>query len=218
MSFIKWAFGIPLIFLCIIPFLRVNVRITYQKNGRDDELIVIFSFLMGLVSFKIEASPIRVFVLRRMKKMIAEETGLAVAGKTMADLGLDIDSKGIRSIIERTSRQYRQFGPIINYLISRISIIDLVWDTSLGWGDAAITGISVGILWNIKTMILNLMNACLRRVVIKRININPDFRGVNLSIYFDCILSFKIGHAIVAGASGIFARLKDGEKYERAPD
>jgi hypothetical protein len=216
--FIKWFFGVLIVLICIIPLLTVNVRITFIKGQPGDEFIVIFSFLTGLVNIRVETNRIKVLILSMIKSMMDEETGLADGWMSAAGLGSELGYKGAKGIIEESLRRYRLFKPAFNYFISRMVIKDIVWETSMGWGDAAVTGITTGLLWNMKTVILNFLNACMRRVVIKKININPDFNNISLSVYFDCILSFKIGHAIVAGAGGIFARLKEGENFERAPN
>jgi hypothetical protein len=88
----------------------------------------------------------------------------------------------------------------------------------LGAGDAAATGILVGLLWNIKTLFSLVANLTFKSSLLPDLNIIPCFDGALFSTNFDCILSIRTGHAIIAGVIFLTAKKKDGETIERASD
>ncbi|MDI6707153.1 MAG: DUF2953 domain-containing protein, partial [Bacillota bacterium] len=114
----------------------------------------------------------------------------------------------------RALRLYRRYRKAIDFLRERITVKELSWETSLGTGDAAVTGMAVGLMWTLKTAVISILDTRLRNLTLGAVEITPSFDCAKFRTKFDCILRFKIGHAIIASIIIITAILKDGDTYE----
>jgi hypothetical protein len=218
LNYLKYIFLIWLVFIISIQFTNVNIRITYYRERNNDELIIIVSTLLGLVNFKIETNLIDFVMSRSPGLEVKQEIEATGKGKLVKEIEQELDLEEVRSGVEKIMRLYKKYKGPICYFRSKIAVKELKWQTYLGTGDAALTGIFIGILWNIKTLILSVLDSQFKWLVAREVEIVPDFENINFGTNFDCILSFKIGHAIIAGIKGITAKLKDGEKGERTPN
>ena len=195
---IVWAaFFIPVL-IVILLISNINIRVSYCRKGAYDELIIIVSALFGLISIKNE--------LNLFELLLNKSSALwARKGKALY--------------------RYRKYGEAvlrhkdtIKYIMRNVCIKKFKWHTVLGTGDAAVTGIAIGLLWNMKTIISTMLGAGFRMLPLPDLNIIPCFDGTIFSTSFDCILSIRIGHAITAGILFIILEKKDGDAVERASD
>lgn len=206
---------ILLLFACfiifIVPFLKVSIRINYLKNGTNDELIIIFSSLFGLINVKREINVVDMVLAGRKPAIrLEEEIEITRKGRLLKELERVFNYEEILNVIERVKNQLKKYNSSIQYFKKKIIIRHFNWETGIGIGDAALTGIATGLLWNVKNVVIYILNTQFRITDVPAVNIRFDFERIVFTTQFDCIFSFKIGHAIIAGLKGLIAIVKDG--------
>jgi hypothetical protein len=91
------------------------------------------------------------------------------------------------------------FHRIIRKFLKKISIIKFEWHSNFGIGDAALTGMFVGAGWSLKGGILGLLSQYMRFKVRPTVTITPFFQQKFSHTKLTCMISFRIGYAILAG-------------------
>lgn len=214
----EWAVLTILFLLIILLISRINIRVTYYRKGKDDEFIIVVCALYGLINYKIE--------LNLLELLINGTSGLKIRGELEPTAkGNPLKEFGNYMYAEKAFYYYRKYRGIalkhknaVKYIKRKIYIRKLQWHTALGTGDAAETGIAIGFLWNIKTIISTLLGIGFKLKELPDLRISPCFDGPAFRTYFDCILSIRIGHAITAAMLYLTAKKKDGDAVERASD
>jgi len=198
---------IAVLIIILILYMRVNIRVTYLKDGTDDELIFIISTLMGLLNIKREINVVDLVLSnKKLALELKEEIEVTRKGMLLKELERVLDYQKILDITERVKELMQMYKNAILYFKNKIIIRYLNWETGIGTGDAALTGIATGFLWNVKTIIVYVLNTQFRIVDVPSVNIKPNFERIAFITQFDCIFSFKIGHAIIAGIKGLIAK------------
>jgi hypothetical protein len=88
---------------------------------------------------------------------------------------------------------------IVKKFLKKISIHKLEWHTNFGIGDAASTGVFVGAGWSIKGSILGIVSQYMSLKTKPNITITPFFQHTFSHTKLTCMISFRIGNAILAG-------------------
>lgn len=103
---------------------------------------------------------------------------------------------------------------VLSYIWNKLVFKELVWNTKIGLSDAALVSIVYGVMWNFKSILLNLV---LRNKEIKKINIDilPIFNEDKLDIEFNCIFEIKIAHIIIIWL-WLLKTHKGGDEVDRA--
>lgn len=215
---VYWAVLSIIILIAIVLISRVNIRVTYLRESSDDEVIIIVSALFGLINIKNEFNLLELLVRGVPALKIRGEVEATAKGDLLKEFGDLVYAEKLMYYYRKYKAVSYKYREAINYAKKRVYIRKLKWFTVLGAGDAAVTGIAIGLLWNIKTIVSVLLNLKFKFLVLPDINIVPCFDGSKLSTNFDCILSIRIGHAIIAGMLCITAMKKGGDAIERASD
>ncbi|MBM7644821.1 hypothetical protein JOD45_001028 [Scopulibacillus daqui] len=84
-------------------------------------------------------------------------------------------------------------------LLKWFKIKHLMWRTKVGLDDAALTGISAGVIWMIKIQLIRLIDEWF--VLKKRpvIDVWPVYQSFAAETEFSCMISFRLGKAIITG-------------------
>ncbi|MBS4539960.1 DUF2953 domain-containing protein [Clostridium sp. D2Q-11] len=97
-----------------------------------------------------------------------------------------------------------------NYLLKKIKIQELYWETKIGYNDAAVCAISSGILWSIKSMIFSYVYSKYKLIKFKY-DVNTIYNENVFEIDFNCIIQIKIIYIIKAILFSILSIVKGGE-------
>lgn len=206
----KLALLVLLIFLVIIFIIPIYFKVEFKKKNHDDIINVRIILLKGLIDLKYEISYLDLITKYK-------EPSLMIKGKLEdKNTGRDLKRKQdilkleeIRNIYYKVKKYKDTFTEIFKYIIKKIDFSSLRWSSKIGLGDAALTGITNGLVWII---IGTLLNIILNHKDIKEMSINiyPDFNENILEIDFFCIIKLKIVHIIIAGFKGIKVFIKGG--------
>jgi hypothetical protein len=182
----------------IFIFSSIKINIQILKDNKNDEIILEFKLLYGLIKYKVEYPLIEWKV---KKKNVAVKVSEEVENNTSSSVVKEKDF-GIDYIIEmyRTGRSlFKKYHQPIDYIIENTTWESISWNTEIGLNDAALTGLSTGLIKIIKTNILFFLNS--KKVKFKKIDLDsiPNFKSQHIKTSLNCIFSVKIGHIIIAG-------------------
>ena len=151
-----WAVLIILFLLIIVLISRINIRVTYYRKDKDDQFLIAVSALYGLINVKNELNLLKLLINRTYgpnKKGVPDPT---VSG-SLKELGyFKYAEKALYNYREYITKAER-YKNMVKYLKGKVCIKKLKWHTVLGTGDAAITGIAIGFLWIVKTIVSTLL-------------------------------------------------------------
>lgn len=104
----------------------------------------------------------------------------------------------------------KELKNITLYFFKKTSMTNCEWVTKIGLQDASISGTLTGMIWAIKTVILGSISHLVLLKTIPTIEVYPLFNNDSFESEIHCIISFRIGHVIVAGIQifYLFFRLK----------
>jgi hypothetical protein len=91
----------------------------------------------------------------------------------------------------------KNFYRIIQGFFMKIKITKVSWHSAIGLGDAPASAIAAGSLWGLKGIVLQLINTFFILKGNPSISVVPVFQGMHSETRFFCMVSFRIGHAIV---------------------
>lgn len=200
-----WLLGLGIagVILLIIWFTSLRIQIIYRRQAENDDLEIELSVYRRLLRYRIRANMLQLRNLR---------TGVKVAGE--ADAGTDPVSKEKErkkkawitphtiAEAQRYVRDLRQrvynMDEIVRTTLKHVRGEKLEWQTNIGVGEAAATGIVSGIVWTTKSAVLAVLGRYVTLSTNPELAVIPDFSGTRLEIRFCCILRLRIGHAITA--------------------
>ncbi len=88
---------------------------------------------------------------------------------------------------------------IVKRFLKKVHIKELYWHSELGLGDAVLTGQASGAVWTLKGLIIGTMARYMRMKQVPKLSITPQFQRLISQTDFSCMISFRAGHAIIAG-------------------
>lgn len=189
--------GITITIIIILIFISpAKVNIVALKENKDSKIIIKIKFFYGLIRFKKEFGA---FELTKTKKQKGSNTDEDLEIKIENDLWTKyegyIDFVNIRKIIEDITKTYKG---LIHYLIDRTNFHKLLWKTEIGFDDAALTGVTTGIVNIFKSNLFAVLNSNKNKPKTIHFKITPNFNSKILKTNIHCIFTIKIGYIIIA--------------------
>ncbi len=197
MIWITILFLILLIFIFIIMVQKSRFEIEYWREGADGRLLVNLRGPFGAIFPVIERKP-------------SDEEGLVsqLMRRTEDVLGPGDQQTAMQALLDKIpqlSQFLRQlpllktYRPLLGYFIKHSHIESLTWETKLGTGNAAGTGILVGLAWSLKGSLLAWIQNQGKPLGGKSaIVVTPSFQTNCFCTFFHCILSIRNVHVITA--------------------
>lgn len=183
--------------LVLLPFAKIKVNINYSHNQDNDELAIKISTFFGLASYKISV-PVLKIDEDSASIIVKEEQHSAVGDNEKTEkITPEIILRDLRKI-KGFLRHVVGFHKIVKRFLNRISINHFSWSSHLGIGDAASTGTLVGTAWAIKGSTLGIISHYMKLKVEPLIEVNPTFQKLTSHTQISCMISFRLGYAIIA--------------------
>jgi Protein of unknown function (DUF2953) len=88
---------------------------------------------------------------------------------------------------------------IVRHFLKKVTVNQLEWQTIIGTGEAALTGVLTGAVWAVKGSIIGMISHYFKLKVNPALSVQPHFQLPVSQTSFQCMLQFRIGHAIFAG-------------------
>ncbi|WP_185955987.1 DUF2953 domain-containing protein [Melghirimyces algeriensis] len=196
----KLLLGAILIILMIFPLTSVRIQVRYWRKEEKDHLEVYVRLFWGLIRFKSTLPSFRL-----------DQTGVSFWREQDTRQVSDAKKKGrislknikqFRAKLSRIRRQIASFNHITlevsRRFLRHVVCERLRWDTSVGTGDAASTGVLTGVIWGVKTSLVGFAGSYIRWACPPRLNVQPLFNNDKVETTLDSIIRFRIGYAIVA--------------------
>lgn len=205
---------IGLVFLLLMLFVflsRVRISIYYKREAENDRIKVEIGLLNGLLPFRLKIPSLKVKEDGIAYKETAQST-LNTTKKKRRLLSLR-DLKEYHIVVQEAIENIVGLQKIIKRFLAKMQIIRFHWNTRIGTGDAAETGILSGIVWGIKGIFVYFLARFLQLNVTPHIRIEPSFMQACLQTEFECIVRFRIGNAIIAGLL-ILIHMRKGSKIK----
>jgi hypothetical protein len=192
------AIGI-LLFIIVLIFSKLHVKLFFSHTQDNDVLSIrlrlwFFRYTIKVPLIRIDKESNSIVVAHEEQAGKKEKEKEASSKQFTPDDILN-GFKDSKEILEHIV----SFHKIVKRFLKKVSIHKLEWDTTFGIGDAAMTGILVGSGWAIKGGILGIVSQYMILKATPRITITPLFLQTLSHTKFTCMISFRIGNAILAG-------------------
>ncbi|UTR11392.1 DUF2953 domain-containing protein [Evansella sp. LMS18] len=207
MNIFLWILVILILLLLIMPFLKLRVLVTYLHDGKNDDLSLQFS-IFRIIKYTLNVPVIAVD--KESPSIVYEEHTDSALGGTERKQKFTVDEFlfDLRKF-EQLLNHVVGFHTIIRKFLKKVSMLKLRWVTQIGAEDAALTGSSSGAVWMIKGNVLGIISNYMRLKTAPEIEVIPYFQQIKLKTSLKCMVSFRIGHAILAGIK-VLRHMKKG--------
>ena len=190
-----------IVFLLVIIFASsVNVHLDASKENQDNKVVIKIKMLYGLIRFKKDLNDIK---LTEDKKEIDgdvdEDFEFEKVDDSKNDSKSDTEDVNAGKQIGNTIDLYKKYRSIINYMLNRTDFKILYWKTEIGFGDAALTGMSIGMINILKGNVYAMFNNIKIRPKKIYFKVVPNFNREILKTDIHSIFKVKIGYIIIAG-------------------
>ncbi len=197
----NWLY-IVLVIILVLLFLmfvtKITVSISYQHNG-DDDLLKVQLRAWKFIKYTFSAPLIKVD--KDSAALIIEEDQ-KIGDIETSDKKIKITVDKIIDAIQKMKEYLEHivgFHTIIRRFLKHISVHQFEWKSNLGVSDAAYTGFVTGIAWTLKGTIVGIIGNYMTVKKMPVIRINPHFQALISQTDLQCIISFRLGHAMKAG-------------------
>ncbi len=191
------VFFIALLLILIIAPIRTKV--IYQRKGEDDyaglELFLLWSLLPVRIELTSLQGPRNIFrPLLKIKSKITSKGKKPVSRK---EKSLSVST--IYQKLMRNLHYFKLFNPAFKYVIKKLKVLNLRWETTLGFENAALTGMTTGALWTLKGLLAGtLYQITGYHKSTPQLTINPIYNKEVFNTEFHCIFEIRPGHIIIS--------------------
>lgn len=194
---------LAIIFLMfVISILKLSIFIDFQHLDDDDHLKIRLKTLFGLLRYTINV-PLIKMDKQSSEVIVSQQEGLGdmenELGKKQMKRYTPEETIFSLKLIKQIATHVIDLHVIVKKFLSHISITKFEWHTKLGTGDAANTGLAVGIGWSVKYGVVAVLSKYMKLKSAPLLSINPDFLQPVSETKFVCMIQFRIGHAMLAG-------------------
>ncbi|WP_066639995.1 DUF2953 domain-containing protein [Desulfolucanica intricata] len=189
---------VMLFILLIVSLSSIRFRLRYLREKNNDRIKIEISVFKGKLKYRLDIPKINVKTKEPSIELEAELEGVKKP---------PISDKHKNYLFIKLYKEFvywypimKDFIPVINFLLKKVIPRKVKWKTEIGLFDAAQTGVSVGILWAMKSALLsNAYRYMARAPNPPNIQIVPHFNQKILTINIDCIFDVKIGYIMITG-------------------
>ncbi|BDG37132.1 DUF2953 domain-containing protein [Saccharococcus caldoxylosilyticus] len=202
MKIVAAAIVVLLLFLFMLAMMKLSVTIFFQHAQDDDEWKITFRTLFGIVRYTVHIPLVKV-------ETTSTSPGIVIAHKKSMENTANSKEKRSKYTpkeimnILRKAREFTErvvhLNDIMKNFFRHVSITKFEWQTKIGTGDAATTGMMVGLGWSLKYSVLAVCSKYMKLKTTPMITIIPSFHQAVSETKFICMIHFRIGHAILAG-------------------
>jgi hypothetical protein len=195
-------FGLILFLLILIFITKLTITISLYHGNDNDHFTIKFRAWFGLIKYKVEVPMVKVdddgpnLVFEEKTEKGKEGKGKEkdkLKKETPEEILTSI--KDFRELLEHVAGLHR----IVRHFLSKIKVYDVQWQTVFGTGDAASTGTMTGLIWGAKGSMIGVVSGYMKLQSMPQLAVIPSFQKAIIQTDFSCIITFRVGHAILAG-------------------
>jgi hypothetical protein len=194
----KIAFIVMLSFFALIlgiSLMNIRITIEFRHKQDDDQFRVTFRTFFGLIRYRVNVPLIQ--LSSRTIGVVTEQK--QSGGK---DKQKTYTPKDMIEMLKKVKKQLEQIvhlNVIIKKFLANVSVTQFQWHTQLGTGDAAQTGMFIGLGWSLKYGMIGLISKYMKLQSAPSIMLIPSFQAAISHTEFICMIRFRIGYAMLAG-------------------
>ncbi|RSL32941.1 DUF2953 domain-containing protein [Salibacterium salarium] len=196
-----WLIGIAsllLLLLILVMITPVTLRFRFMQKKANQDLHL--KITVWRVFYKTFELPIISFEEETGSVVMKEKTKTSTGNEEERDIKetpqeIKSQLEGLRLWINHIAG----LRPILHSFLNKWKITEFSWKSKIGTGEAAWTGFLSGTLWSVKNIAVGLMSAVFKLKCAPDIDIAPEFQKPALDVDLSCMVSVRLGHAIIAG-------------------
>lgn len=185
----------------MIMLSHIYIRVQFKRIGQDDRIDIDVKALYGMVRHRFEI-PFMDFKGPIDGTTVHSEHINQKKHKVTSEKDKQVDPKTIMDKIEHGKKLIRHFFGFTQWLkqtLSYVTCTKFEWNTRIGWGDASITGMSVGGVWAVKSSLVGFMTHMMSFQSKPNIEVEPVFNKDFFATEGLCIVKIRAGKAMIAG-------------------
>ncbi|MDT8901113.1 DUF2953 domain-containing protein [Anaeroselena agilis] len=197
----------------IVARLKLFISLAYRRRGEDDRLAIDVYALRKIVNYHLEVPLAR--ISSRDGLPWPEAVVDTPDGQTETHAGAE--QRYVRNTWKifrhhprhwhRLMKQFRYYTRIYKqlaaFVLATVTCEKLSWRTKLGTGDAALTGVTAGLAWQMKAQVYAFMQKRLKSVARPVFRVSPLYAREGVEIELECIFSIRLGNVINAITTAI---------------
>ncbi|WP_019242914.1 MULTISPECIES: DUF2953 domain-containing protein [Bacillus] len=207
-----------MIFISLVAFLlicvgaivlsNIKIYIHYYHGNDNDQLSIKIRGIFGLFRKNIKIPVIKInpssgSVDFREK---SQSGGIHTQEEKKKTITLEKVMDSIESYKDFLGKIYNA-KHIINHFFKKIRVRKFTWESTIGTKDAALTAKLSGVIWGVKGLLQNVLYHFFSVNCIPYYNVTPNFNQKLSITDFHCILTVRIGYAILT-AIKLFRHIK----------
>lgn len=196
------VFGLIFFLLFIILITKLTITISLYHGNDNDQITIKFRAWFGLIKYKLEVPLIKL-----------DDDGPNIVFEEKTEKGKEGQGKQNDKLKKETPEEiltsFKNFRELLSHIVglhrivrkffNKVKVFDIKWQTVFGTGDAALTGTMTGLLWGAKGGIISIVSQYMRLQSMPQLAVVPSFQKAVIQTDFSCIITFRVGHAILAG-------------------
>lgn len=196
MEWILIILGILLFLFLILMFSTLNVALQFvHRNDNSDIQITLRMY--RVIKYNLHIPIVQIDAEDHSVK-IREEKQTSMGQKKEKKKKISFNQiKNQYHSFQKTLKHVQNLYRILAYFLKKIKVSQMEWHSAIGLGEASSSAIAAGTVWGIKGIVLQLINTFFRLKGTPSISVVPVFQGMHSETRLSCMVSFKIGHAIV---------------------
>lgn len=170
-------FALLILLLLILLGSNIQVRVTYTKLGPINQWALKFSLWRGLLRYHYELP------VEKAKKNASLKDKPAWIGSLTA--------------LSNAINTCRVFGPCFLQLFKKARLRCFIWQTELGTGDPAQTGLLAGALWGVKGIAVTRLGRLFSSSqAVPLVKVWPSFDDACFKMSIDCTFEVRMGYFV----------------------
>ena len=190
------------LFIILILFLPINLRIDYKRKGQDD------NFQLNIYTF-IKILGISINIPYLQNKFRSSITQLfSEVDLFFLKIKSDKESTAVEKEIDWGNMEIEKIEKLLTLILDKTFIEIIIstlkircrrffWKTEYGMSNPAYTGISNGFIWMLKGVLIKLTYDLLIFLCEPELNVKPDFYNEKFYTHFSGIFSAVLGNIIL---------------------
>jgi len=221
---------VVIVFLLILSLTSLNLRLRCRRQGKDDQFALEFSIWRGLFFYRLEIPVVELKTKREKpnpEPQPRHRPSFWPVPRPVLKIRSEVEGKGGRPFTEdqrripvpgpvklvldlySTVRFVKRYKLAILFLLRRVHLRRLYWETELGTGDPSQTGFLTGVAWGVKGFLLTVAYRLLSPGGARpKVVVTPSFEKACFNTVLDCLLGVRIGYVILAGFKALIIKLK----------
>ncbi|WP_028309525.1 DUF2953 domain-containing protein [Desulfitibacter alkalitolerans] len=213
------VFLLIFVFSAIIFILPIKLGVNFIKDGENEDFYIKICIIPGIFSFQVEMPLFKIHLNGFFPAILFQAETEGTSGQPIHKARVYVEKPwfNLKRLIEISPfykagillRLFKRIFKVNKKFFKEIVCQRLIWKTSFGFGDPALTAMSAGGIWAAKSIFyINLQNNVQVNFHKPVYEVNPIFNRREFQVVFDCIFTFRFGHIITAGCKILIISVK----------